>query len=149
MLATRGHEHTPPTCDPSKWPEKIALIIINGEQCPGKWKNTLQDNIQGPEYEAFLKEKFQWTDTQLAAIDWEVHASLEGRKSPADRSSFCKMTHQWVSTGHILRTLGKITPCNECGQTETWEHVFRCNARDEVRRTHWRTTIKEIEKATS
>ncbi len=87
-LASCRQGRSAPVWDLIKWPEKVALVLVNGEQYTGDWKNKIQENVQGPEYEAYLKDKFHWEDYHLSVTDWEVHTLLKGRKSPADRANF-------------------------------------------------------------
>ena len=142
-MAAKGHNPNAPRCNPAEWPEQTVRIAINGAQCPGNWREEIIENIQGPEYEKYLKEKFHWDDYTLGLVDWELHSSLEIRKSPAERAAFCKLTHRWTDTGHLARSSGETTPCNECGELETWSHVLRCKKRTEQREAHWKTCKRE------
>ncbi len=148
-MATKGHSPNAPMCNPAEWPEQTVCVSVNGNQCPGNWCEKIIETIQEHNYEKFLKEKFNWNDNLLTMVDWELRASLEKRKSPAERASFCKLTHQWTDTGHLARSTGEPTSCNECGEPETWTHVLKCKRRDEQQKAHWKTCQKEVEKELS
>ena len=101
-MAAKGHSPDAPTHNPADWPEQTVRVSVNGIQCPRNWREKIIENIQGPAYEQFVKEKFKWNNKMLGMVDWELHAALGKRKIPNGKSillqSNTSLDRHWASS---------------------------------------------------
>ncbi len=110
---------------PSSYPH----VCIHGTIIVRELTQALRHAASTPDYRAYLKEKFQWTDTDCDDINWVSLKFALRKLSPADHTRAHKFLHDWLPLkGASHTTNATASPlCPQCKRDDetTW-HFWEC-----------------------
>ena len=132
---------------PATRPEPIegtgATLYLNNNMITTDINSEIANAAHGNNMKDYLKERHEWTETELNQINWKALGDAKRRQPRQQSQRTSKLLNGWLPVGHNLMKYGKEGVCPSCGaDDETILHLFRC--KDD----RMRETLKEaIDKA--
>ena len=76
----------------------------------------------------YLRQKIEWTDSQLTAINWKAIGAAKRRLKRAASIRTTKMMHEWLNIGEQKAKMHQDDTCPCCGDAiEDQLHLYRCS----------------------
>jgi hypothetical protein len=93
-------------------------------------ETTLRHAATTPALHQYMSHKYNWSDSTIACIDWNIHGKALQSLTPTRRKTMTKLIHEWLPVnghpgrGHILTNQQCMT-CKR--ETETQIHFLQCS----------------------
>jgi len=137
--ATRFISHARRTrqCDNPALPQAYPHIQIHGKTIVREYAKALRHAAQTPDYQDYVKDKFQWTDQDCDDINWVSLKYALRKLTPADTTRIQKFIHEWLPMKGAKHTASPTNSplCPQCKrEAETTWHFFECLHNDRAQR---------------
>ena len=104
-------------------------IYVNGNYIPNNYVHSIRDACGENDAKAFLIHKYQWNNSTIANIEWELHAKYIKKQTYSRKKSILKFNHRWLASGN--KKFGQKLMCPNCKQLENknmdHDHFLTCS----------------------
>ena len=105
-------------------------IYVNGNYIPNNYVHSIWAACGEKDAKDFLMHKYQWNNSTIADIEWELHAKYIKKQTYSRKRTLLKFIHRWLTSGN--KNFGQKLMCPNCKQQEhksmDHDHFLTCSA---------------------
>ena len=105
-------------------------IHVHGKYIPDNYVHSIRTVCVEKDAKDFLMNKFQWTTSTIADIEWELQANYIKKQTYSRKKTLLKFIHRWLASSN--KNFGQKLMCPTCNQQENKEmdhdHFLTCSS---------------------
>ena len=120
-----------------------ASVYSNKKEIPTNIAPELRYAALSPDLRIHFKDKYNWSETTVDKIDWEIHSKALDQQHPTMRKTTTQFIHRWLPThGHRGTKNDITTKCPICHKVdETNDHFLTCDKNPEIQ-LEWKQQLQ-------